>query len=165
VRRRKAAAAALGLAIAGVANLAAIPEAVAQATQPTLEGVWTVRRHGADCATGQVFPGPGFPAFMSFTRDGLLVSYSIGPGSTPANGGIELGVWKREPGPGNYSFHLTSPDYDASGAFDGSADISAFVTLTDGGTTFHYSAVIKGLDPSGATLFQFCGAANGVRFQ
>ena len=155
----------LAFALGVATTLVTTSQALAQAAQPTIEGVWIVRRHGADCASGQVFPGPGFPAYMTFTRDGLVLSYSVGPGSTPANGGAEFGVWKRESGAANYSFHVNGPGYDADGNFSGSGDISASATVTDGGSGLQYKSVIKFLDPSGATLFQICGAATGTRFQ
>jgi hypothetical protein len=87
------------IAATGIAALFATSLASAQATQPSLEGVWRVTRHGVNCLTGHQVNS--FPALMTFHKDGTLHDDAVGPGGTAAEGTAEHGVWQREPGDHN----------------------------------------------------------------
>lgn len=145
-----------------VAMLLATSQASAQ-VQPTIEGVWRVTRHGVNCQSGQQVSS--FPAIMTFGRDGIYSGSAVAPGSTPANGSAEYGIWKREPGPQNYSFRFLSYDYDASGVFDGGVEVTGRVQLTASGDGFTYASTIQFFDENGDPLFSVCGKATGTRFE
>lgn len=137
--------------------------ASAQATQPSIEGVWRVTRHGVNCATGQQVNS--FPALMTFHQDGTLHNDAVGPGSTAAEGTAEHGVWQRQPGDHNYSFRIVSYGWDPqTGVFEGSAEITGTLQLTTS-NSFAYDASISFLDTSGNVLFTHCGSATGTRFE
>ena len=63
--------------------------------------------------------GVPFPAIMTFNRDGTLTAYANPPGTGPLDT-PEAGIWQREPGSQNYSFHDIAYFYDENGAFAGS---------------------------------------------
>jgi hypothetical protein len=100
---------------------------------------------------------------MTFHRDGTLVAYANPPGTGPLDT-PEAGVWQREPGSQNYSFHDVSYAYDENGAFAGSGEVTANVHLTSP-NSFIYRATIQFYDPDGNLLFSFCGTSTGTRFQ
>jgi len=129
-----------------------------------LEGVWRMTRMGVNCQTG-LQAGPAFQAIVIFNEDGSVVGYAVPPGSTPALGSPEFGVWKRERGKGNYSFSDLSYNYDAGGAFAGSIEIAATVQVEDGGKTLAQQTKIEFFDGNGALLFAVCGKATGTRFR
>jgi len=147
---------------AAAAVLGGLPAQAANDVSSGLEGVWQVTRHGVDCQSGQQLST--FQAVTTFMRGGTATGYAVSPGSTPASGSPEYGVWKRAAAPGNYSFRLVSYDYDAGGVFTGSVQISGQLVLASGGGTFSYTANIVFLDAAGNTQFSVCGAATGVRF-
>jgi hypothetical protein len=132
-----------------------------EATQ-TIEGVWQVTRCRANCESGDCI-GSAVPALITFNRDGTLTAYANPPGTGPLDT-PEAGVWQREPGAHNYSFHDISYFYDESGAFSGSGTVSANVHLTSA-NSFTYSATIAVYDADGNLLFTFCGSSTGTRFQ
>ena len=76
-----------GLVIGAAAALAPVSQASAEGTQPTIEGVWRVTRHGVDCQTGAL--RSTFPAFMAFNKDGIVTGFAVPPGSSPALGSPE----------------------------------------------------------------------------
>ena len=154
----------LAFAIAAVAGatIAHVPSAGAQASEPTVEGVWRVTRHGVVCQTGQVLGS--FPALMAFGRDGIVTGYAVGPGSTPAMGSPDYGVWKRGQGPGFYSFRLVAMNYEASGAFSGTIEVTGELVMRDP-NTFTYQSNVQHFDAFGNPLFAHCGAAEGSRFR
>src|SRR5690348_14090797 len=121
-------------------------------------------RHGVNCQTGQAFPN-SFPALMTFHRDGTMHNDAVGPGATAAEGTAEHGVWRREPGNGNYSFRILSYGWDPqTGSFEGSAEITGTLQLTTN-DSFTYAANIAFVDPSGNVLVTLCGNATGTRFE
>jgi len=127
-----------------------------------LEGVWRVTRHGVDCQSGEQLST--FMAITTFARDGTVVGFGVPPGSSPAMGSPEYGIWKREDAAKSYSFRLLSYAYDATGAFDGSSEVAAQLALARGGDNFAYTATIAFYDAAGNHLFSVCGAATGLRF-
>jgi hypothetical protein len=129
-----------------------------------LQGVWRMTRMGVNCQTG-LQTGPSFQAIVTFNEDGTLSGYAVPPGSTPASGSPEFGVWKREHGKGNYSFNDVSYSYDAGGAFSGSTELTAKVQIEDDGKTLTQHAKIEFFDGNGALLFSACGKATGTRFR
>ena len=129
-----------------------------------LEGVWRMTRMGVNCQTG-LQAGPSFQAIVTFHEDGTVSGYAVPPGSTPASGSPEFGVWKREHGKGNYSFNDLSYNYDAGGAFAGSIELTAKLQLEDGGKTLTQQAKIEFFDANGVLLFSACGKATGTRFR
>ena len=131
-------------------------------TTPTIEGVWQVARCRANCESGECIGSP-VPAIMTFNRDGTLTAYANPPGTGPLDT-PEAGVWQREPGSQNYSFHDISYVYDENGAFAGSGVVTANVHLA-GANSFTYSASIQFFDPDGNLLFSGCGRATGTRFE
>lgn len=149
-------------AAATIGVLCALPARAESEFPSALEGVWRVTRHGVDCVSGQQLST--FQAITTFVRGGTVTGYAVSPGSTPASGSPEYGVWKREAGAGNYSFRLLSYDYDPSGAFAGSIEINAQLVLPVGSQSFSYTATIVFLDAAGNAQFSVCGAATGVRF-
>jgi hypothetical protein len=100
---------------------------------------------------------------MTFYRDGTLTAYANPPGTGPLDT-PEAGLWQREPGSQNYSFHDISYVYDENGAFAGSGVVTANVNLTSA-NSFTYSATIEFFDPDGNLLFSGCGRATGTRFE
>ena len=59
------------------------------------------------------------PELRTFYRDGTTTAYNNPPGTVPLDT-PEVGVWQREPGRQNYSFHDIAYFYDENGAFAGS---------------------------------------------
>ena len=150
------------LAAASGAAVIAPSRASAQA-QPTIEGVWRVTRHGVNCQTGQQVGA--FPALMTFHKDGTVTGDAVAPGSSPAGGTSEHGTWRREPGSQTYSFRLLSYAWDAAtGAFQGSTEVTAKVELTsnDG---LSYESVVQIFDAQGNAVAAHCGRATGTRFE
>jgi hypothetical protein len=129
-----------------------------------LQGVWRMTRMGVNCQTG-LQAGPAFQAIVTFHEDGTVSGYAVPPGSTPASGSPEFGVWKREHGRGNYSFNNLSYNYDSAGAFAGSIELTAKIQLEDGGKTLTQQAKIEFLGANGVLLFSACGKATGTRFR
>jgi S-methylmethionine-dependent homocysteine/selenocysteine methylase len=128
----------------------------------TIEGVWQVTRIGVDCNNPNQ-TRPPFPAIMTFYRDGNLTAYANPPGTGPLDT-PEAGLWQREPGRQNYSFHDISYIYDENGSFAGSGVVTANVHLTSA-NSFTYSATIQFFDADGNLLFSGCGRATGTRFE
>ena len=126
--------------------------------------VWRMTRMGVNCQTG-LQAGPSFQAIVTFNEDGTVIGYAVPPGSTPASGSPEFGVWKREHGKGNYSFNDLSYNYDAAGAFAGSIELTAKLQLEDGGKTLTQEAKIEFFGANGVLLFSACGKATGTRFR
>jgi hypothetical protein len=151
------------LVIGAAAALAPMSQASAEATQPTVEGVWRVTRHGVDCQTGAL--RSTFPAFMAFNKEGIVTGFAVPPGSSPALGSPEYGVWEREPGHGRYAFRLVSNNYDPSGTFIGTTEVAGHAIVAHGGNSLTYSATIRFLDVQGGLQFAVCGAASGNRFE
>ena len=130
---------------------------------PTIEGVWQVTRGGVDCNNPGLAVGLPFPALMTFNRDGT----SSGNAKSPVTGPFdtpEHGLWKREPGMGNYSFRSLLYRYDGTGAFAGSLVLTANVQLTDA-NSFIYSATIVIADANGVPFPTRCGRGTATRFQ
>jgi hypothetical protein len=150
------------IAATGAAVVLAASHAAAQTAQPTLEGTWRVTRHGVDCVTGEV--RNSFPAIMVFHNGGTYSGFGASPGSTPADGSPEYGIWQRAPGMQNYTFRITGIAYDGA-TVAGSVEITGDAELSQQGQRLDYTATIAFLDTSGNQLFAFCGKASGVRFQ
>jgi hypothetical protein len=128
----------------------------------TIQGVWQVTRMGVNCDDPNQ-TRPPFPALMTFYRDGTLTAYANPPGTGPLDT-PEAGLWQREPGSQNYSFHDISYVYDENGAFAGSGVVTANVHLTSA-NSFEYSATIQFFDADGNLVFSGCGRATGTRFE
>ena len=131
-------------------------------TTPTIQGVWQETRCRANCESGECLESP-IPALITFHSDGTLTAYANPPGTGPLDT-PEAGVWQREPGSHNYSFHDISYFYDENGAFAGSGVVTANVHLTSA-NSFTYSATIAVYDADGNLLFTFCGRSTGTRFE
>jgi hypothetical protein len=125
---------------------------------PTIVGVWQVTAMGVNCNDPNQLTGINLQAIITFHSDGTMET------ALPNNGTNEYGVWKREPGPQNYSFRDVSYSYDENGAFAGSDIVTANVQL-DTATTFSYSARIQFFDANGNPTFSACGRATGTRFE
>ncbi len=82
-----------------------------------------------------------------------------GPLDTP-----EAGLWQREPGSQNYSFHDISYVYDENGVFAGSGVVTANIHLTSA-NSFEYSATIQFFDADGNLVFSGCGRGTATRFE
>ena len=154
---------ALALAVASSAATVAPSRASAQA-QPTVEGVWRVTRHGVNCQTGQTVAT--FPALMTFHKDGTVSGDAVPPGGSPAQGTVEQGTWRREPGAQSYSFRLLSYSRDvATGALQSSIEVTGKLQLTSN-DSFAYETVIQFFDSQGHPVsFPHCGQATGTRFE
>jgi len=153
----------LKLAVALFSGSAMIGAASVAHADP-LEGTWRVKRHGVNCVTGAPLNTP-FNAIMQFGKGETASGYTVPPGGTPGNSSPELGFWKREPGPHNYSFKLLDYGWDDSGTFEGSSTITGKLELQNGDNSFSYTAVVSNYDANGNLLFSFCGAATGARFE
>ncbi len=129
---------------------------------PTIQGVWQVTRMGVNCDDPNQ-TRPPFPALMTFHSDGTLAAYANPPGTGPLDT-PEAGVWQREPGGQNYSYHDIAYFYDENGAFSGSGQVTANVHLTSA-NSFTSSDTIAVYDADGNLLFTFCGHSEGTRFQ
>jgi len=149
------------LCVAGTAGATtAAPAAAFDAPSP-LEGVWRVTRHGVDCRTGQVMST--FMAITTFARGETLTGFGVPPGSAPAQGSPEYGVWRHLGGP-NYVFRILSYGYDSGGAFNGSGEVTGQLELAHDGDHFSYTSKIAFFDTAGNPQFSVCGAATGLRF-
>jgi hypothetical protein len=125
---------------------------------PTIVGVWQVAATGVNCNDPNQLTGINLRAIITFHSDGTMET------ALPNDGTNEYGVWKREPGRQNYSFHDVSYSYDENGAFAGSNIVTANIHL-DAATTFSYSARIQFFDANGNPTFSACGRASGTRFE
>lgn len=150
------------IAAIGAALMLGTSLAAAQAAQPTLEGTWRVTRHGVDCVTGEV--RSSFPAIMVFHSAGTYSGFGASPGSTPADGSPEYGIWQREAGAHDYSFRIVGLNYEG-GINVGTVEITGAAELSAQGESLSYAAHISAFDLDGNRLFTFCGRATGVRFQ
>jgi hypothetical protein len=153
---------AIALGLAASTSLVWSADRLPRETTPTIEGVWQVTRCRANCETGECI-GPPVPALITFHRDGTLTAYANPPGTGPLDT-PEAGVWQREPGMQNYSFHDISYVYDEDGAFAGSGVVTSNVHLTSA-NSFTISATIEFYDADGHLLFSFCGSSTGTRFE
>jgi len=136
--------------------------AVNRHQHPTIVGVWQETICGANCESGECLESP-VPSLRTFYRDGTTTAYANPPGTGPLDT-PEAGVWQREPGSQNYSFHDISYVYDENGAFAGSGVVTANVHLTSA-NSFEYSATIQFFDADGNLVFSGCGRATGTRFE
>jgi hypothetical protein len=152
----------IALGLAASTSLVWSADRPARVATPTIEGVWQVTRCRANCETGECIGSP-VPALITFHRDGTMTAYANPPGTGPLDT-PEAGVWQREPGSQNYSFHDVSYVYDEAGAFAGSGVVTANVHLTNA-NSFTYSAAIEFFDADGNLLFTICGHSEGTRFQ
>jgi S-methylmethionine-dependent homocysteine/selenocysteine methylase len=153
---------AIALGLAASTSLVWSADRPLRETTPTIQGVWQVTRMGVDCNDPNQ-TRPPFPALMTFYRDGTLTAYANPPGTGPLDT-PEAGLWQRDPGSQNYSFHDISYVYDENGAFAGSGVVTANVHLTSA-NSFEYSATIQFFDADGNLLFSGCGRATGTRFE
>lgn len=152
----------IALSLAATTSLVCSANRPPREPAPTLEGVWQVTRCRANCETGECTGGP-VPALMTFNRDGTLIAYANPPGTGPLDT-PEAGVWQREPGAQNYSFHDISYAYDENGVFAGSGEVTAALHLNNA-NSFTYSATVAFYDADGNLLFSFCGHSEATRFQ
>jgi hypothetical protein len=129
---------------------------------PTMVGVWQITQCPANCESGECI-GPPVPALRTFHRDGTMTGYANPPGTGPLDT-PEAGVWQREPGSQNYSFHDIAYFYDENGAFAGSGQVTTNVHLTST-NSFTASDTIAVYDADGNLLFTFCGHEEGTRFE
>jgi len=132
------------------------------AVHPTIEGVWQKTICRANCESGECLVSP-IPELRTFYRDGTTTAYNNPPGTGPLDT-PEVGVWQREPGSQNYSFHDIAYLYDENGAFAGSGQVTGSLHLTSA-NSFTESATIAVYDADGNLLFTFCGHSEGTRFQ
>jgi hypothetical protein len=146
---------AIALGLAASTSLALSEDRPQQ--RPTIEGVWQVAATGVNCNDPNQLTGINFRIIYTFHDDGTV------EGALPNNGTNEYGLWKREPGQHNYSFHNVSYSYDANGAFTGSNIVTANVHL-ETANTFRYGARIQFFDANGNPTFTACGRATGRRF-
>jgi hypothetical protein len=110
---------------------------------PTIVGVWQVTSMGVNCNDPNQPTGINLRAIITFHSDGTMET------ALPNATTNEYGLWKRKPGPQNYSFRDVSYSYDENGAFAGSDIVTANIHL-DTATTFSYSARIQFFDANGA---------------
>jgi hypothetical protein len=151
------------LAMATVATTAlATADALAQGVQPSIVGTWRVTRMGVNCQTGQ--PMSSFPAIMVFHDDGTYNGFGASPGSTPADGSPEYGVWKRSPDAHGYTFRILGLPYDGATVV-GTVEITGAAEVPAKGETLSYTSTIQFIDLNGNPLFTLCGKATGVRFE
>ena len=83
---------------------------------------------------------------MTFNRGGTLTAYANPPGTGPLDT-PEAGLWQREPGRQNYSFHDISYAMTRT-ALSGSREVTADVDLTSA-NSYEYSATIQFFDADG----------------
>ncbi|PYX46275.1 MAG: hypothetical protein DMG79_16880 [Acidobacteria bacterium] len=85
------------------------------------------------------------------------------PNVDPRTGNVCLGVWKRTGSAGNYKLAHRVWNYDASGNFLGTINLSETLTLGHGGTTHSGSFTLDFYDPSGVFLFEVAGNVTAER--
>lgn len=150
------------MAAMGAALMLGATLASAEDDQPTLKGTWRVMRHGVDCVTGDVHGS--FPAIMTFNAGGTYTGFGAPPGSTPADGSPEYGVWQREPGAHTFSFRFFSLGYEGA-TYVGTGEITGKAKVSAQGDSLSYSATITFFDVNGNPLGTICGRADGTRFE
>ncbi len=153
---------AIALGLAASTSLVWSADSPSRETTPTIQGVWQATQCPANCESGECI-GPPIPSLRTFYRDGTMTAYANPPGTGPIDT-PEAGVWQREPGSQNYSYHDIAYFYDENGAFSGSGQVTANVHLTSA-NSFTASDTIAVYDADGNLLFTFCGHSEGTRFQ
>jgi len=84
------------------------------------------------------------------------------PNVDPRTGNVCLGVWKHA-GHGTYKLAHRVWNYDASGNFMGTINLSETLTLGPDGNTHSGSFALDFFDPSGNFLFEVAGSVAGER--
>jgi len=153
---------AIALGLVASTSLVWSADTPSRETSRTIEGVWQVPSCSANCESGECLESP-IPALITFYRDGTMTAYRNPPGTGPLDT-PEAGVWQREPGSHNYSYHDIAYFYDENGAFSGSGQVTANVHLTSA-NSFTSSDTIAVYDADGNLLFTFCGHSEGTRFE
>ena len=85
------------------------------------------------------------------------------PNVDPRTGNVCLGVWKRTNSVGTFKLAHRVWNYDASGTFLGSINLSETITLGQGGNTHTGTFTLDFYDPSGNFLFEVAGNVTGER--
>jgi len=85
------------------------------------------------------------------------------PNVDPRTGNVCLGVWKRAAPRGTYKLAHRVWNYDASGNFLGTINLSETLTLGHGGNTHSGSFTLDFYDPSGKFLMEVDGSVTGER--
>ena len=152
----------IALGLAASTSLVWSADGPARETTRTIEGVWQKTICRANCESGECLESP-IPELRTFYRDGTTTAYNNPPGTGPVDT-PEVGVWQREPGRQNYSFHDIAYLYDENGAFAGSGQVTGSLHLTSA-NSFTESATIAVYDADGNLLFTFCGHSEGTRFE
>jgi hypothetical protein len=85
------------------------------------------------------------------------------PNVDPRGGNVCLGVWKPKASHGRYKLAHRVWNYDTSGNFMGTINLSETLTLGNHGTTQSGSFTLDFYDPSGTFLFEVAGNVVGER--
>ncbi len=85
------------------------------------------------------------------------------PNVDPRTGNVCLGVWKRAAPRGTYKLAHRVWNYDASGNFLGTINLSETLTLGHGGNTHSGSFTSDFYDPSGKFIMEVAGTVTGER--
>jgi len=116
------------------------------AVNPSIVGLWHIEFSVGDQTIQE--------AYQLWNVGGTEVH---NPNVDPRTGNVCLGVWKRTGSAGTYKLAHRVWNYDASGNFLGTINLSETLTLGQGGSTHSGSFTLDFYDPSGIFQFEVVG--------
>ncbi len=122
------------------------------AVNPSIVGLWHIEFSVGDQTIQE--------AYQLWNIGGTEVH---NPNVDPRTGNVCLGVWKRTGSAGTYKLAHRVWNYDASGNFMGTINLSETLTLGQGGNTHSGSFTLDFYDPSGLFLFEVAGNVTAER--
>ncbi len=124
----------------------------ASVVNPSIVGLWHIEFNVGDQTIQE--------AYQLWNFGGTEVH---NPNVDPRTGNVCLGVWKRTSSAGTYKLAHRVWNYDASGNFLGTINLSETVNLGQGGNTHTGSFTLDFYDPSGNFLFELAGNVTAER--
>jgi hypothetical protein len=128
------------------------PSSSANRVNPSIVGLWHIEFD----MNGQTIQ----EAYQLWNVGGTEVH---NPNVDPRAGNVCLGVWKRTNSHGTYKLAHRVWNYDASGNFLGTINLSETITLGQGGSTHTGSFTLDFYDPSGIFQFELAGNVTAER--
>jgi hypothetical protein len=112
--------------------------------------------------------------FVDFTVDGNIIqdAYQLwnaggtevhNPNVDPRTGNVCLGVWTRATGTNTYTLAHRVWNYDTTGDWLGTINLSETVTVGKGGDTLTGTFTLDFYDPTGTFITEVAGAVTGTR--
>jgi len=147
-------------------SLSAMATGVAGQSRPMQQGVHSSQQNSGSTSMVGLWS-------IQFTIDGNTIqeAYQLwnaggtevhNPNVDPRAGNVCLGVWKRA-GHGTYKLAHRVWNYDTSGNFMGTINLSETVILGTGGDSHSGSFTLDFYDPSGNFLMELAGSVTGQR--